>query len=1581
MAGFGRLRRFTSPAALVRYAAVPVVFAVVIAGLTAPAPASTAPAPHGAAAREARAESEASVARSRLTTAELISAARQAGSRLRVHTRPPAPRGIPVHPPIIVQGHHAAPQGTSVGGASRPAMRVKGGAALALSADLVSAPGSSSVPLTCVLCYGPLSGSMWSPDNESQSSNVFSLYAELQGGCKKGTFAPCGADNYTGVTFQYRVGITGAFSNIPPGDVSTSDGSSVTWPAPTICDPDYPNCTGAADVTTPFLDWHANQTILHSALLQIQAVFTDSHNGSYTTSPVTVTLDTSGVGSDFATAQVGPVTVGLQSGNLSLAATDVSIASYGTALTVSRSFGTLDILNGAPSAFGPGWTSSLPVLGTTMRWSSVTDDGSYAVLTASDGSSQMFAAGTTINGVTSYTGLGQASAQGLNLTKSSSGFTLTDPSGDQVQFAAANTRNPTRYTPSQITQPGTSRSVGYIYDPTGSDASYGQPLLMLAPNPNLPSGTSSTTACPYPASASTWTAGCRGIQFSYNSSGNLTQVNFVSYDGSTLTNTAVAAYSYDLTGRLAGEWDPRISPNLVTTYSYDENSSDSTYGWPTSVSPAQAGTGYLEPWTFTYDTTSGSADYGKLVSVTRTHSNGTAATQTIVYEVPLTTAAGGPLNMDASTVGTWNQTDPPASAAAIFPATHVPSSPPSANDWQYAQVTYYDANGRQVDTATYGSGAWNVATTQYDGYGDEIGDLTAANRAEALAAGSSSASVAAELETVSEYTAAADGSQELTDIYRPLHNANVPGQGVQQIRDHVHYVYDQGAPSTGGPYDVITTQTDSASIGAGIPGASDTDSRTTQSVYSNGSDNTGWTLRTPVQTITDPGGLAITTTTVYNENSNLYGGEPLLVEGCVPSDTSCNGAGTQVTIYYTAGANPVDSGCGSEPTWADLVCKTEPAAQPGTSGLPNLPVTSYTYNVYLEPLTKTETFGTSARSTTYTYDPAGRQTRVSIGTSGSGMGAAVQDQVTVYSPHTGQVTDTESVNSSGTVTGDVKDGYNDFGVLTSYTDASGNVTSYDYDLADRVTSRNDGQGTISYSYDTQGLVSSETDSQAGTFSATYNPDGSLLSEAYAGGYTASYGYDENGTQTSVSYAGGSWTSALSQNAIPDNHGDWASQTITDGGSSPVQAISYSYDQGGRLTNAQDTVGGQCTTRSYQYDKDSNRVSLTTYPPGSGGVCQSSTGTTENYAYDGAGRLTTSTVGATVSSYSYDTLGDITMTPSADEGGNGNLAATYYANGAPASQSQQGPTGTQQSTSWTLDPTLQRAESQAAPSGTNYANHYSNDASSPSWISPSVTYQSPGSWTRYITGINGMLAAQVDTSGTSRTVTVLFPDLNNNIMAAQNLGTSDSAPLVYMYGEYGTTDGNAGQYPVYGWAGGKQVSNQALGPSYLVGSHSYNPFNGLYSQPDAGSYSFANPPIGDPCATNSAVTSVWTGLGRIGVAWARVYTYYCWNGLLYGPEPYAKVTYVHSWLQVGLTQSGEFTGWSYNGSPSGGIQVSCYVAYESYVNCSGVQEYYQADFVQCLPVKFACWGHAYPYLYEAENYRGYFFTNVHGVWLY
>jgi RHS repeat-associated protein len=1230
--------------------------------------------------------------------------------------------------------------------------------------------------------FGVGSGGITSPLNESTASSNVTLQAS----------APSGSST---IEFFYEVGTSGSFSAVPAANV-TNGGSSVTWPVAlnTVTD----------GVQSPALAWSLGTTVTSDGPVQVEAVFYNSSGGTVaTTAPVTVLLSHLGNGQDFATTSLGPVTVGLQSGNAEVSAADVSISAYGSDLAVTRTFNSLQ--PSVSGLFGPGWDAGFPVLGTTQNWSSVTDDTSYAVLTSTNGSTIMFTTGTTTGGVTSYAGDATALADTLVLTKSSSGFSLTDATRDVTTFIA--TTGGSVYAPSTVTTPSSAHTAAYIYDGTTTDATYGKPLLMLAPNLEVSGSVSTATACPYPASASTWTAGCRGLAFSYDvTTHNISGINFVAYDGTTFTNTAVASYTYSSGGQLKNEWDPRISPQLKTLYTYV--SSGPAAGRISTLSPSEGqASPALASWSLTYDTTSTDANYNKLLTVTRTHSStygGATATQTVDYSVPITVATGGPVNMDAATVATWGQSDIPLSAVAVFPATRVPSSPPTATDFTYATIDYYDANGQQVNQATY-NGAWNVTTSEYDGFGNTVRTLTAADRATALAAGSNSVAVSEELDTQNLYST--DGT-ELLDSYGPAFTA-LEGGILQTIRTHTHDVYDVGAPNSdvaanGQPYRLETSQVETASLGASVPGVSDVDARTTQYVYNNGSDNEGWTLGSPLTTVTDPSGLDIVKTAVYNENSSLYGGEPLQTDADMPSDTAGGTAGDTQTVYYTAGTNSVDSTCGNKPAWADMVCKTEPAAQPGTSGLPSLAVTQYTYNVYLQTLTKTETFGTTGtRTTTYGYDSADRPSTTTVATTGTGMGAALPETKTVYSTTTGMPTDTESLSSTGTVTADLNTTYDDFGQAITYTDASGTESTYAYDIAGRVTSKNDGQGTDTIGYNQSGQPTSEVDSLVGTFDATYDADGDLLTETYPDGTVGTRSIDATGTDTALVYSNPSWTSTISDSIAANAHGDWATQTVL--GTSQA----YTYDNDDRLTNVQDTQAAGCTTRAYAYDQDSNRTGLTTSAPATGGACQTSTSTTESYSYDAADRLID--IG-----YSYDTQGDISSTPSVDAGGAGTLTSTYDSTDLLATSAQGGVT-----TTWTTDPTQTRySTSTNSATGVTTTNHYVDNGDSPSW-----TGTSSGAWSRNVLGLDGELVA-VDTSSST---TLQLVDLHGDVMAtAVTGGTAPTA--TFTYSETGQVE--SGTPGAYGWLGGDERSSAAPGGQVLMGVRGYNSNTGRFSQVDS-----------------------------------------------------------------------------------------------------------------------------------------------------
>jgi RHS repeat-associated protein len=517
-------------------------------------------------------------------------------------------------------------------------------------------------------------------------------------------------------------------------------------------------------------------------------------------------------------------------------------------------------------------------------------------------------------------------------------------------------------------------------------------------------------------------------------------------------------------------------------------------------------------------------------------------------------------------------------------------------------------------------------------------------------------------------------------------------------------------------------------------------------------------------------------------------------------------------VYYTAGTNSQVGSCGDKPEWANLVCETYPAAQPSDTS--TIPTISYTYNDYLSALTETKTYGsTGTETTTYTYDADDRQTGEAITVSGTGMGTAPAATATVYSPDTGQATDTETLGSSGGVATDIKQAYDDWGQQTSYTDANGETTTYSYDL--------DGQNlTTATPYDTEttayspgGQPVTEVDKLAGTFSATYNADGALQSEEYPDGTVAAYGIDPTGTATQLTYTNSDWASPITDSVTFNAQGDWSTESELN------DSKTFTYDNDDRLTGVQDTEAGSCTTRDYTYDADTNRTSLVTYGAASGGACQSTTATTtEDYSYDAADRLESTTQGGTTADYTYDTQGDITTTPSVDAGSSGALTATYYADGLLDTQTQAGVTD-----SYTLDGTLSRYAAETDSStGYTTVNDYSENDDSPAWSTTN------GSWTADVTGIGGGLAAEVTESGT---VTLELADLHGDVIATVN-PSSDTAPTAtYTYTEFGSVESSSDTPGTYGYLGADQRAGSNMGGTILMGVRVYNPSTGRFLETD------------------------------------------------------------------------------------------------------------------------------------------------------
>jgi YD repeat-containing protein len=517
------------------------------------------------------------------------------------------------------------------------------------------------------------------------------------------------------------------------------------------------------------------------------------------------------------------------------------------------------------------------------------------------------------------------------------------------------------------------------------------------------------------------------------------------------------------------------------------------------------------------------------------------------------------------------------------------------------------------------------------------------------------------------------------------------------------------------------------------------------------------------------------------------------------------------TIYYTAGPESEVSACANHPEWVGLPCQTQPE-QPEVTGMPILPTTTVTYNMLDEPETAVEEFGSSAkRVLTRTFDAAGRQLTSEVtGTTG----LAVPKLSDKYDSSTGALASEASEGETGTHT--ISNVVNTLGQLTSYTDAQGATSKYAYDVDDRVSEVNFGsiggsEATQSYSYDpTSGELTKLIDSGAGTFTASYDVGGQMVSESYPNGMTAEYGYNQVGQQTSIEYikkthcteSKGScrW---YQDEVIPSIHGETMSQSST-----LADYPRYSYDEAGRLTEvAEKPTGEGCTTRSYEYDEEGDRTSLTTAPPNEKGACTTAHGTTEEHAYDTGNRLIDSGT-------AYDSFGNATRIPAADAGG-AELSNSYYADNQLASESQSG-----KQIAYIYDAAGRVSETRPTGAAT-VVSHYAGPGGAVAW-----SVDGSGKWMRNIPAIDGGLAA-VEEGGSVPVIEL--HDLKGDVVAtaADEAGTETKLLSTYVSTEFGvpTTESP----PRYSWLGTAGVSSELSSGVVAQAGNSYVPKIGRITQ--------------------------------------------------------------------------------------------------------------------------------------------------------
>ncbi len=1301
--------------------------------------------------------------------------------------------------------------------------------------------------------FGTGSAALIYPIADDRSSSTFPIEAA----------APPGA---TTAKLQWRFAPDAAAGAPDPlagwvdaGGVKKDDGTATAWTG---------TVSGTETSATPKLMWdpHGEPGISTTALLEVRVLFT--YSGGTKASPLKrVQVIPHAFGGSFPTSSAGPGQVGLFTGEFQMTQTDLAVPGYGGSLSLGRSHLSMAGTPAGPArVFGPGWTTDLSGPDEGLGGFTVTDrtaeDGSIT-LSSPEGDSYVYRHSSGTRGAQQpgdYVGVGETALDEDTLTMTtvtedpdpitgkpriSNRLTLSEWDGTKTIFVRTNGA----WTTEKVVGAEDSSTTRYDHDGEGAVT------WIFAPSP-------AGVTC----NADSQQPGCRALHLNYTGTGaakRLASVDLRIYDprpgtdglpgaGAGMATIPVANYAYNSSGQLDATWDPRLGDGaaaLKTTYTYSQ-----VNGHTVLSSLTEPG---LKTWNFSYD------GVGKLISITRAQDaavGGAVATWTVRYDLAL--SGDGLPDLTPAATASWGQgaADAPVEAAAVFGPDRVPGASPSADDYEYASLSYWTKSGRITNAASFGAGAWQIGSTRYDELGNTTWSLDAAGRNRALSEGSTAAQTAGAGEKYAALTVYNATGTRVEESYSPTHQFLLENGTMFTGRTLTQTVYDDepdaegftdGRPTTGVPeggFDLAVRQFTSATnatgsfdgpanTGAGTPRPGrEFDTEETRYYYNptETGDGDGWLLRTPTRVSTKDGGGWSTTSTRFDTEGKV-------IETRTPQANATTGSASLArrmqSVYYTADAAASRTECRNKVQWTGEVCWHGAAGAPGSGAA--IPQTSATgYTALLAPTRSEETSGAAKRTSITGYDAAGRPVTSSVTTSGlTPADRTVPATTTTYSPTTGLPT--SLTNGAQTQT----TGYDTWGRVKTQTDGTGNTATTTYDAAGRVATVNDGKGTYTYTYngtDSQGkkerrglvtklgvgLVTGPSE-----FTGAYDDTGALVEQNYPGDLQATWTHDVTGAPTGLTYTQGT-TELLAFSNTLDRDGRVRKAN------GPASAQSYRYDDRDRLTNVEDTTTTGCTTREYGFSKDSNRTSLKTYAPASGtGTCQSTAAaSTITPTFDDADRITTT-------GYTYDALGRTKTLPAADTtttlSNPGDLAIGFHANDMVATLSQSGlenGTSVTKAQDFTLDTTGRISVIKTLTNTVSLdesTNHYAGGSDNPAWTDtktrPNAATAWTNTWTRNITSMAGDLALTQSSDGTTK---IQLANLHGDIVADAPAGsaTINSYTETTEYGIPRTANSGPARYA---WLGAKQRQSSGIVAGLtLMGARLHNSVTGRFLTRDS-----------------------------------------------------------------------------------------------------------------------------------------------------